>query len=453
MTWSRSQTLDLRALRRKYPFAALVRPHFGLIERVTFLPIEPRAVDLEVAATSLGNLTFALPHVSRADGSDVRGEAMGGGSGDVDPELCWVRAVVEAAERYSTMAFTDSDFIIASASELGSAALDLTRIPRCSDAEYADPQCPIHLPVLDAPIRWVRGISLLHGQERLVPAVMTHLHLKTWPAERFWLPISTGVAAHTELKTALAAAICENIERDALALAWLLQRPLPRIRQPADPSGPLADVLERIARSAVQHHSFDATTDLGIPTVLGVQVTEGHPECELFVSCATDMDPSLAFGKAIREASPARAVLRSAPPCPAEVIDFCDVTHGASYYGRGGHREDFRFLFEAESSTDLAEMATRIPVRPADGKSHGSDFLLRRLSELSMDAIAVDLTSDEVRDAGLWVVRVIIPELVPISFVHRARYLGTPRLLEQARRRRGEAMEFMDINRNPLPFA
>jgi ribosomal protein S12 methylthiotransferase accessory factor len=70
-----------------------------------------------------------------------------------------------------------------------------------------------------------------------------------------------------------------------------------------------------------------------------------------------------------------------------------------------------------------------------------------------MDAVAVDLTADEVRDAGLWVVRVIIPELVPISFVHRARYLGTPRLVEQASRARGHVAGRIALNDDPLPFA
>ena len=56
---------------------------------------------------------------------------------------------------------------------------------------------------------------------------------------------------------------------------------------------------------------------------------------------------------------------------------------------------------------------------------------------------SVDLTTDELRDVGLWAVRVIIPALMPISFVHRARFLGTPRL--------GIAEDL--VNPDPLPFA
>lgn len=453
MTPLRSQELDVAALRREYRFAELVRPHVGLMEHVTFLPVEMGEVDLEVAATGLDNLTMTFPHVTMSDGRDVREEAIGGASADVDARMSWVRAVVEGAERYSSMAYAASDFVVATASELGRAALDLSRIPRCSQDEYADPSCPLRPPRDDVPIRWVRGISMIDGADRYVPAIMVHLHLKPWPGERFWLPISTGVAAHTCLEAALNAAICEGIERDALALTWLLRLELPRIEHPPRPPAALADLLERLSQSKVEHLAFDATTDLGIPTVFGVQVTDGHPSCELFVSCATALNAEVAFGKAIREASPARAVLEGAPTCPPSFEDFNELTHGASYYGRGGHRQDFEFLLGTRMTTSLAGVQEQgSPPRDSD-ESACLRFLVERLRMHGMEAIAIDLTADEVRDAGLWVVRVVIAELVPISFVHRARFLGTPRLLDYARRRGAAPGVSPRFNPNPLPFA
>jgi ribosomal protein S12 methylthiotransferase accessory factor len=445
--------VDLANIRRRYPFAALVYPRVGLMEGVTFLPLELGAVEINAAATSLGNLTAAFSHITNNAGGEVRTEVIGGGGADINSELAWVRAVVEGAERYATMIFSDSDFIVATAHDLGSTALDLNRIPRCSDSEYADPLCPIHAPVLDAPIRWVRGLSLFDQSERLVPAVMTHLHLRPWPAERFWFPISTGVAAHTSLRTAIIGAICEGIERDAMAQAWLLRLPLPKIACPSNEFTELPTLIERIDRSMLRHYSFDATTDLGIPTVLAVQETEGHPNCELFVSCATALDPVTAFAKAIREASPARAVLARAPRCPDDVIDFHDLTHGASYYGRGGHREDFGFLLSSVTATSLERMRSDAAGFCELGEEQALRVLINQLQSSGMEAIVIDLSTDELREVGLWVVRVIIPELVPISFVHRARFLGTPRLQERARRRYGNTSFQASINPNPLPFA
>lgn len=453
MAWLQPAVPEAAALRAKYPFAGLVQRHVGLMESVSFLPIELGAVDLAVAATRLGNLTMTFPHIARFDGGDVRDEVMGGGGADLDPELSWVRAVVEGAERYSTMAFDEADFIVASPRALGATALDIARIPRCSAAEYADPRCPVRPVDPDAPIRWVPGISLIDGAERLVPAVMVHLHLKAWPAERFWMGISTGTAAHTSLPAAVNAAICEMIERDAIALTWLLRLPVPRIVPPDVPTASAAALLGKLAPSNVVHHAFDATTDLGIPTVFGVQLTEGHSRCALFVSCATSLDPVAAYCKAIREASPARAVLKAAPPPPANIADFAALTDGAVYYGEGGHHADFDFLLKHDHGTTLAAMEALVPAEARDDPARGMAFLVARLRARGMEAILVDVTADEVRDAGLWVVRVIIPDLVPISFMHRARFLGTPRLLNHAGRRPGPETDAQGFTRCPLPFA
>ena len=133
-------------------------------------------------------------------------------------------------KRYACMVYDEADFILASADELGDVAMDLSTIPRCSEREYADPKCPILKPDPSKPIRWVRGYSLTDMEERWVPAIMTHLYIKPGPGEYFWNQISTGTAAHTSLSSALISAICENIERDAIALTWLAQLSLPRIR-------------------------------------------------------------------------------------------------------------------------------------------------------------------------------------------------------------------------------
>jgi ribosomal protein S12 methylthiotransferase accessory factor len=449
--WSRPGAIDLTALRRRYPFAELVRPRVGLMEGATFLPQEIGSPLFEVASTSLGNLTMTFPHVHGINGSDVRSRRLGGAGADLDPETAWVRAVVEGAERYASMVYQPDDFIVATADELGSRAIDLDTIPRCSEREYANPKNPIQPPSKNRLIRWVRGYSLVGGQEKLVPAIMTHLYISAGPAENFWLPISTGVAAHTRLETALISAICESIERDAIALAWLARLPLPQIDIFYPAPERLALLLERLNASAITQKFFDATTNVGVPTVFSVQICDGHPSCSLFVSCATSLDPVVACGKAIREAAPGRKVMVKDRPIPASVEEFQEITHGADYYGRGGHESDFDFLLKGEGRTSLNAMRTELPANASEGQALG--FLIDRLRSLGMEAVAVDLTTDELRDCGLWVVRVIIPQLVPISFVHRARYLGTQRIYEQARRFGIRNLNAETVNPGPMPFA
>jgi ribosomal protein S12 methylthiotransferase accessory factor len=404
----------------RYPFGSLVQPHVGLIEGVRFLPIEIGEPVIEVTAATLGNVSMALPYLGAVD-------SPGGGGSDVDPDVAWIRAVVETAERYASMVYAEGDFVVATAKELGPDALDLLDIPRCSREEQMDPKCPVVPPRDDVPIRWLRGYSLVHQRERLVPAVMTHLHV---------------------------AAICENIERDAIALTWLGRLPLPRIERQDPVPVVAAATFERVDASGLKYYNFDATTDLGIPTVFSVQVADGHPYCALSVSCATELDPEEAQVKALREACSGRLVMNKPHEIPSRVIDFHRLTHGAHYYGLGGHRADFDFLLRGASATTTIA-AMWVQTLPSHDKTDYDRlaFLITRLRDLGLDAIAVDLSTDELREVGLWVVRVIIPQLMPISFVQRARYLGTPRLYEYVGRVKQCEFTEADVNAAPLPFA
>jgi ribosomal protein S12 methylthiotransferase accessory factor len=443
--------IDLESIRRRYGFAALVRPQVGLVDQCAFLWQELGIPNFEIATAELDHLTSLFPYITEPHGPYVRNKAIGGSGSDVDPEIAWIKAVAEAAERYATMVYTPDDFIEASATELGTLALDLQRIPRCSEREYADPKCPIRAVDPTQPIRWVRGYSLTHGQERLVPAVMTHLYVKARAAENFWIPISTGVAAHTHLAAALVTAICEVIERDAIALSWLTRLPLQRIVPPTSMPTALAEFEWRVRHSQTRYEFFDATTDVGVPTVFCVQLAEGHPTCEVSVSCATSVNAYKAYASAIREAVPARTALSGEITIPDQVADFFDLIHGAAYYGRGGHRQDFAFLLHTDVTTTLEAMQARVEVGDSDAEA--LRFLVGRLRDLGMEAVAVDLTTEELRDVGLWVVRVVIPDLVPMSFVHRARYLGTPRIYAYWQQcGRGTACED-NINPGPMPFA
>jgi ribosomal protein S12 methylthiotransferase accessory factor len=455
MTWAHTTASSLNALRirmrKRVPFARLVQPRVGLVDELVFLSQDYGVPRYEIATAELDNLTLTFPHVVRSDGGDVRDQIIGGAGSDPDREVAWIKAVAEAAERYATLAFDVDNFIEASGNELGAAALDLRSIPQCSPHELANPHCPLRAPDPSARIRWVAGISLIDGRKRYVPAVMTHLYIRARQAEMFWAPISTGVATHTDPAVAIESAICEVIERDAIATTWLTRRPLRRVEPPTGASGALGEIVRRVAASRVKYHLFDATTDLGIPTVFAIQLAPGHPTCKLSVSCASAIDPEVAYLGAIREAAPTRAALSASTVIPDDPMDFHDLLHGAAYHARRADHAAFGFLLEGTATTTLGEMAERAAIRGATARDRVCS-LIAQLRARGMQVIALDLTTDELRAVGLWVIRVVIPELVPISFVHSARYLATPRLYETWRSRCPDACE-ADINPSPLPFA
>ena len=54
---------------------------------------------------------------------------------------------------------------------------------------------------------------------------------------------------------------------------------------------------------------------------------------------------------------------------------------------------------------------------------------------------------------GIWVVRVVIPDLMPMTSDYLGRFLGTPRLYDYPRQAGFGALSEQDINPQPQPFA
>jgi len=283
-----------------------------------------------------------------------------------------------------------------------------------------------------------------------IPAVMVFLHFPVRSiGERFWLPISTGCAAHSNIAQALVNALCEVIERDALSITWLARLSLPRLSLKPLPEA-LAPYLQRYRHSHITPHFFDATTDLGIPTIYAIHLSPHHERLATVVMCATDLDPVKAITKVICESASVRIALQNPNLVPPSNPDrFITVTDGALYTGAPERQSAFSFLLESNHWRSLSELSSLDTGDPEQNLR----LLLERLEACGMEAYAVDLTTDEALRAGMRVVRVIVPGLQPLSFSYRARFLGHPRLYAAPRSMGYAAISEADVNPWPQPFA
>ncbi|MBV9439705.1 MAG: YcaO-like family protein [Candidatus Eremiobacteraeota bacterium] len=435
------------ALLEKYPFMRAVQPFTGIVPDAQLHTPCERTAEFFIGATTVGDMTHLLPAL-REFADDFAKGRLGGSGTSLDEDHASAVAVAEALERYCMVMFADRDVVVASANELGADATDWRAFPAPSDAELADPKCRLRRFDPDARIRWVRGWSLTHGRRTFVPLVMTHLYLTLAPAEHFWLPISTGVSAHTDLRRACVSAICEVIERDAIALTWLARLPLPRLEIEGDGPDEAASEVAAARRRSAAYAFFDATTDLGIPTTLCIQSVAGHSRLSQLVSCATHFSPGAALSKAVREAACVSTLFEEPAEVPADVADFTHLMHGSTFMARAEQRHHFDFLLNAQRSVPLAHQPADLPTEPGAQLDHLRDLFRRK----NMDVVLVDLTVDEVRSYGLSVVRAVIPALMPMTFTHRTRYLGHRRLYDYAHSR-GRALEERCVNGAPMPFA
>lgn len=423
---------------------SLVSP-YGLVSRVS----------RQLPARGLDAITFWVAQLGTGT-SQYQGRALkqgmrlrrAGGTDRDDPDRGRLVAIAEGAERYAAGDFLGEPVRFARAHELDGAVIDLASIPHCSARELAADGCPLAPVDPDAPIRWVHGTDLVSGEPTWIPAVMACYRLRNpLLAERFWYRISTGYAVHTDPLEALVHGVCEVVERDAVALTWLQRLPLPTVPRQGQ-SLLLAELLAWCRRHFIETYLFDATTDIGVPTVYCLQIAEFDTGRRQAVSCGTGRSITTAAENALLEVLRYRLPAPKAPDPPREYRNFSDISDGAAFMGRPEMASAFDFL------------TTDAPRRPAPIRSPLPETAICALAAITgtlarkgMRAIAVDRTTRELAAAGLTAVCVVIPELQPMSPHPLAQYRAHPRLYEAPLLMGYRSADEEELNPWPQPFA
>ena len=357
-------------------------------------------------------------------------------------------AICEGLERYSSFVYDLNDFTYACAADLGAAAMDSDRMARFSRAEMAaHPAGVLSRFSRDRTYRWHDGVDLHTGGRAWLPAVMTYLVTEMLETERFWLPLSTGIAVHGTVEHALVGGIAEAVERDAAALCWLQKLPLPLV----DPAALAPETVELVRWSAdrgMRTLLFDATTDLGIPAVWCLQLSDKSRRAGQICATAAGLDTSSTAHRAVLECLPAREHLESTPSTIRSYRDYAEVTDGAVHMSRRGRRSAFDFLLDRLDERPVVPGRELTAGTPAEALA----VLLRVLQEHGQPAYAADLTSREAQQAGLTATRVVLPRLVPMSLQPLSAYRATPRLYEAPARMGHRVLPESRLNRYPIPL-
>lgn len=366
-------------------------------------------------------------------------------------------AIGEAAERYSASWLPEAELVLASAAELGAEAVDPERFALFAPAQYESPGLAFRPFTRQTRVRWARGVSLPEGARAWLPAQLVYL-TGIPPATGETLvgyATSSGLACGPTIEEALASALLEAVERDAFMLTWHARLSLPVFDLAGEPQ--LERFLERYVRpTGLRVAAVDLSVFHDIPTALALVRGTHDDDVALTVGAAAAARASdacvKAFGEAFACRAWARLLLASDPkrqfePDFADVADFEDHVH---LYAMHEHAARAGFLdasHERRTPGDLAEL-------PGGTAAARLVAVTERLARAGMTAYAVDVTAPDVREAGLHVVRVLVPELCQLDLFHRGRFLGGRRLYEAAWRLglRDRPLEPHEINPDPHPF-
>ncbi|HEY2388479.1 MAG TPA: YcaO-like family protein [Candidatus Binatia bacterium] len=401
-----------------------VDDRFGIVRQVAVHEVGPSDPPFFFATAQLA---------STRPFSTAAASVLNGGAGPTS-ESALLGALGEAVERYAIGSYREEDTFRASFREVERVALDPSRLIFFADEQYSWERFPYVRFSPETPLSWVAGVSLSDGSEKLVPAARVFTpYVAPHPAERLLQSTSTGAACHSEKEQATLLGLYECIERDAVMIAWLNRMSLALLDPAAYEDWELASAVERCRRVDLDVQLFDATTDVGVPTVLAVLASPLGIVPSVAVGAATRASMVEAARKALIESAHTffwihtRCRVSDLPRFRSDYADVVSLDQHSLLYGDPRMRTKLGFLMEHGKRG--ASSRTAEP-RDVAGTTAADEFARCRdvLRWLDLEAVVVDVTPRDVADLGLAVVRVVVTDLHPLWGGHHVRCLGGVRV-------------------------
>jgi ribosomal protein S12 methylthiotransferase accessory factor len=276
---------------------------------------------------------------------------------------------------------------------------------------------------LDWPFHWTLGWDMLNQSECAVPVATVEMSRSRALAASLgaFAVSSNGLGAGNSFLEAVAAALCEVIERDAIACLraslFAGHPPCTFAESELVAAYPLvANLIERCRRANVQVRVWDSTVDTNVPTYMAYVYSRDDENVGVMLGYGTHLDPEIAIVRAITEA-----------------------LQGRLNYIAGSRDDIFRSAFSrtvsawastVRSLDRVQDESPKASIRPHRIQATFEDFVHELLACLRASgvkhAVVVDITPESL---PIHVVRVVVPGLE--GYMHhgylpgrRARHYG-----------------------------
>ncbi|MCZ6799700.1 MAG: YcaO-like family protein [Nitrospirae bacterium] len=349
-------------------------------------------------------------------------------------ELAAAKAIGEAVERYCSAIYDKESLPFTSFEKAMLMCVHPGEFALYSEEQYRRSDFPYVSFDRSTPAHWAPTVDMTTGETWYVPAAMVFMP--------FWYdqeggeipivqPISTGLACHCSFEESAISAICEVIERDAFMITWQAGLAPPYIS--IDTLSPAnQDLVSRFERTGNAVFLFHLAMDHDVPVVLAVARCSAEDGPALCFAASADLDPEDAVRKSLEELAHTRRLaqnLKSSEPSIAADSGFEAVSHQDAhlrFYGDQVNSHFAEFLFSGEKRVAFQEIKS-----PFKGDIHNDlRDLIDQVRSVNHRVLLADLTTSDVGDLGLSVVRAVIPGFHPLFMGHATRSLGGTRLWE-----------------------
>jgi len=404
-----------------------VDPRVGIVRTVAMPRLEAGDPPVRVAES----------HPARLIGNErVQGVNEGGGAA-LDADVATIKAIGESIERYCA-ALPPRTLRRASWRQLDEDATPPEAFALFGESQYRAPGFPFERFERETPVPWVRGRALQGGEPRWVPAPFVHLPHRREPGEpRITTSISTGLAAGSDRHGATASALLEVVERDAFMLVWRHRLATPLVDLDSLGRSPEATLVAALRSTGMSCRARLITQDIPLPVIVVVLQGQVPRQPAAVIGAGAAAQPRRALRLALEEACLSlfginRLIARLGEELaglPGEDLHSL-ASQSTAFALRPELAAGAPFLFGSDpgaGALDLADLERRF-----DDVADGSlASLVAALGEFSRHAATVDCTTLDVRDVGVCVMRVVIPELRPLDHDAGAPHLGGRRWLDR----------------------
>jgi YcaO-like protein with predicted kinase domain len=254
-------------------------------------------------------------------------------------------------------------------------------------------------------IAWIEGYDLLSGAACWVPweVVHTDYTLPTRHSGEHFLSGTNGLASGNHLAEAISSAICELVERDAVAL-WharsMTERSRGRLDVASIDDADCRRLLGLYDAAQIAPCLWDVTSDVGIPAfICDIPAPTDDPSEGLrrYRGAGCHPDRGIALARAMTEAAQTRLTY------------IAGIRDDLSDYAESAEDRLGAALLDAVSQATDARAFREVPSFASDDVAVDLRWELERLHAIGVQrVIAIDLTRN---DFGIPVVRLVIPGL------------------------------------------
>lgn len=413
----------------------------GLIKEITqWLPEydDPR---IYVMAALTSNVEYL--------GLQKLGSTLNSGASTDKNGAIWA-AIGESLERYCS-AIIPENLILCSYNDLKEKAVHPKRFQFYSNEQYTSVGFPFERFTETTCVTWVEAAELATGDLKYVPASTVYLpyFAKKKGESNIWAPVSTGLACASTPSQAVLSGLYEVIERDAFMLFWLLGRNVKKLDWESNNN--LSNFIYKYFRYSIDYiHLLDITSDVNVPTVLGIYHKPGEG---LLVSAATRSTFLEASKKALLELAQGRITWRKT------FEEYARISSNVQSYNNIRTFEDHVQLFTnpkmvSEVPFIFSDESISLDCLQSTINSNLSQVgdLSTYLKEIGYQCYCINLTVDEVNETRTCVYRSLIPGLIEISNDHVWQRLGENRIINYYESMRGrEFFNYTPDYLNPVP--